>query len=203
MLNSKEKAIGGALARLIPYALKGLITGVFLLTPSSVHHEMDKKWEKEFSKVRYKIIAFDPTSEKGPVKGQITWRNHGKPKTVGLYVGSQVFPDECCKCQGAVKKYEVLELREYKYIPGNVRVDEKDKVKGEKLFQSIQCDRYWYTIPLCDEHTTQDAIYFKSGVNTNRADIDLAFENQEYGKKFALENNLKGISEKKSSLKFW
>jgi len=203
MFSSKEKAINNAKANLIPYALKGVISGGFFLTPSSVYHEMDKKWEKEFSKVRYKIIAFNPTSEKGPIGGQITWRNYGNPKTVGIYVGSQVFPDECCKCQEAVKKYEILELRKYKYFPGKVRVDEKDKVKAEKLFDSIQCDRFWYPIPLCDEHTIRDAIYFKSGVNFDRADIDLAFENQEYGKKFALENNLKGISEKKSSLKFW
>lgn len=202
MSNTKERAIQEAKANLIPYALKGVISVVFNLTPSAVHDKMDKKWEKEFSRVRYKIIALNPTSGKPPLGSQVIWRDNGKPKTVGIYEGSQVFPDECCKCQEAAERYEVLELRRYKYSV-NVRVDERDKVKAEKLWNALQWDRFWYPVPLCDEHSIRDAVYFKSKPDLIRADIKLAFENQEYGKKFALNNDLKGISEKKLSLKFW
>jgi len=195
MNQQASRAIVEALKKVTPIKLEGQYRAQVSLTP----HVVKKISNYEGG---YKPPSFlTPRCEFKckPAKNSeafenIKWTNI--PVTTGIYRGGLNFPEFCCICMRPVEKYEVIQLGITKR-GGTLQLPFTDREQAELISDAIFLDRFWYTIPFCNEDSLgSEGISFKE-TDTH---FIIGFINREYGKLFGELNKMEGMWINKSTI---
>lgn len=169
----------------------GKLRGSVLISPNRVANTFKTTKQKLFAP-RYRF-EFQPQSRKTLWEFNASY--HSKRYHVGIFEGKLEFPDKCTVCLGKPTKYRVVELsHKIGSVPlgalGNLQVDgiSTDAEKRNKLDRAWNNRRYWYAIPMCENH--QDRVAVLAG--SIREQYFFNFFNQEYGYEFGQLNSITG-----------
>jgi hypothetical protein len=169
----------------------GKLRGSVLISPNLVANNFKTTKQNLFAP-RYRF-EFQPQSRK--TLWEFTASYNSKRYHVGIFEGKLEFPDKCTVCLGKPTNYRVVELsHKVGSVPlgvlGNLHVDgiSTDAEKRSKLDCAWNNRRYWYAIPMCENH--QDRVAVLAG--SIKEQYFFNFFNQEYGYEFGQLNSIAG-----------
>jgi len=109
---------------------------------------------------------------------------HYLGKEIGLYLGGDQYPEQCCVCCQPVTRYWFLEKWE-STSPGvteleTLHVEKGSEARLPEIRKILSNDRFWYAVPFCDQHDLRDG-FMVGNIHGEK----FGFYNSEYGKLFA------------------